>query len=1211
MAIFKRIDRKLLFYFLLITVLLLGIVTFISYDRGVQTIKTQTFSHLRFIAIYLKDHVHTFIIAQKNIARDFGSDRAIVDGLSSLNNPDADIAEITNSINHHLKINKMSLYSPRILNISVLNKDGKVVFSTLNEKIGEDYNEKDPFLKVKNNGYFGDIYYSEVFYEPVMEVSAPIINSGKEGFCGVIVNTISGSTLADVTRSYLLEEYEKMPSDSSVGAYYYGSAGAKKSKKFDAISILKSTEEIYIVNKSKRMVTESKFQKNAVLDQIVDTKPVQMALEGAEEMVGIYKNYKGKQIIGASIFIKELNWVILAEKDISETFAPLFKLKAQLITLAIIALGIVIFVSNVIARKISEPIKRLTKAIIIRSKGDLGYRLEKIEDDELGTLTDSFNKMCEDMENITVSKDYMEKVFCGISESLIITDAHFIIKRLNPATLNILGYTEEDLLGKSVSTIFGGSDQFLDYFGLKELIRHDQILRSQNGIYKAESGENISVSISASVIRVCSHKIHPEDCVNYNARSGCHNCKSINIIIVARDMRAINSLIQKEKERVFELTTIQEISRKLGYTLNYDDLFRLILDPLHTAINFDIAGSVLCNAPDDLIYIRRTRPIKPGFLVQYKESLMKTFIKLSGNTHEVCRKDYIDITSGKDDNNDDFVDNAVDKIKSYFNVPLIVRGKIVGMINISSFKENAFESNHIRMLYTVANQVTISIQHLIALIEHEKGKLSSILRDMVDGVIMVDSKGIIDMVNPAGEKLLKYLSVSRQGELLAHLGDYYLKEPMELILGNKREYISQELTFGQEYDYTTLSMIMSPIRGDTSNIGVVIVLRNITREHNLQQQLVHAEKLSTIGEMVSGIAHEINNPLAGVMGLSQLLQIQPDLSDSVRKSIDKIFTYTDRAKRIIQNLLTFARAHKPEKSAVDLNQLVEQTIEMHEYNMKTNDIVIKRKLDLEAPVIVADMYQMQQVVFNIINNAYQSLTEYDGARIFTVQTRVEGDFLVLSMHNTGHGISNEIIKKMFNPFFTTKEVGKGTGMGLSISYGIVKEHGGDIYAISKKEEGVTFYIRLPIKCDIDENKYHKQKELPEKSVAKVRKMNVIIVDDEITVADSIASLLETEGHDCVVTTKVEEAIEKLVNNRYDLIISDIRMPGLSGKEFYAHLKLNRPNMVSKFVVVTGDVVNPDTKEFVESNNIPCITKPFTFDELKAVVLKISERRRTA
>ncbi|MGR3319392.1 MAG: ATP-binding protein [Candidatus Anammoxibacter sp.] len=1228
MQTFKRIDRKLLFYFLTITILLLGIVTFIAYNSGVHIAKKQTLDYLRQTAVSLKGHIYTFIKAQKNIARDFASDSIMIESLNELNLPNSNSTQVIERLKRHVMFNKVPLYAPDILGISILDHRGNVVFSTDEARIGKNESGKDYFSMVKNEGYFGDIHYSKNFYESVIEVSAPIIDQDSSTFLGVIVNVISGSTLAEVTQSHWIGESESVKVNSSLGGYFYGQlTSMDKERKHRELKNGNGFENVYIVNSRKRMIALSRSIDNAALNQEVDTKPVQAALEDGNEMVGIYKDYKGVSIIGASVFIKELRWVILAEKDISSTLAPLFRLRAQMITLWIVALGVVIAVSTMIAKKIANPILALTKATQKRAAGELDYRLQKTSDDELGVLTDSFNKMCDDIDKITVSKGLLEKIFSGINESLILTDTRLNIKKVNQATLDILGYDESELIDRPIAMIMEGNRLFLDSIGIQELIKYEQVLKNQEVVFKTKNGEGIPVRLSASVIKDCSHKKHVEDCSVYTKHLTCGNCNAIKLIIIGNDMRPINTLIQKEKERVFELTTIQEISRQLYYTLNYDDLFRLILNPLHKSINFDIAGSVLCNDPDDLIYIKQTQLIDEGLLDWYKDNLVKTFNKLSVNEHEDCKKEFIDISDktsseqgvargrtstpcsrSNDDNRNEVYTNETpveNRVKSYFNVPLIVKDRIVGIINISSFQENAFGANHIRMLYTVANQVTISIQHLITLIEHEKGRLASILRDMVDGVMMLDRNGIIEMVNPAGEKLLRLLSVRKQGERLDHLGDYFLKEPMKSIINGKDAFISHKLSFKCESEEMAISMIIAPIKGETEIIGVVIVLRDITKESNLQQQLLHAEKLSTIGEMVSGIAHEINNPLAGIMGLTQLLQIQPDLPDAIRKNVDKIFAYTDRARRIIQNLLTFSRAHKPEKTHVEINKLIEQTIEMQDYNMKLNDIEIVKDFDPNLPTPVADMYQLQQVFFNITNNAHQALSDYDGTRIFTAKTMQKEQFIVISFHNTGRGISKEIIEKIFNPFFTTKEVGKGTGMGLSIAYGIIKEHGGDIYVTSEEGQGVTFFIELPINSVVLGDKTETDKDIKPETV--LNHMRVLIVDDEIAVAESISDLLNAEGHICQTSPRVDAAIEELSVNDYDLVISDIKMPGMDGKEFYAYLKSHKPKMAERFVTITGDVMNDETRLFVEQNNIPCLAKPFTHEELKKVILEAAKK----
>ncbi|MGR3179795.1 MAG: ATP-binding protein [Candidatus Anammoxibacter sp.] len=1231
MKTFKRIDKKLLFYFLTVTLLLLGIGTFIAYNNGAHIAKKQTLDYLRQTAISLKGHIYTFIKAQKNIARDFASDNIMIQSLNELNRPNSNSTKIIERLKKHVMLNKMPLYAPDILGISVLNHNGNIVFSTYGTRTGKNESKKKYFSMVKNEGYFGDIHYSKNFYEPVIEVSAPIIDQDSSTFLGVIVNVISGSTLSEVTQSHWIGELGSVQAHSSLGGYFYGQmTSMNKERKHMELQNSNDSGNVYIVNSKKRMIALSRSIDNTALDQEINTKPVQLALNDGNEMVGIYKDYKGISIIGASVLIKELKWVILAEKDISSTLAPLFRLRAQMITLWIVALGVVIAVATMIAKNIANPILALTKATQRRAAGDLNFRLEITSDDELGTLTDSFNKMCDDIDNITVSKGFLEKIFSGINESLILTDTHFKIKKVNRAALDMLGYNESELIDKPIAMILEENRLFLDSIGIQELIKYEQVLKNQAVVFKTKNGEGIPVSLSATIIKDCIHKQHPEDCSTYIKLLACGNCEAIKLIIISNDMRPMNTLIQKEKERIFELTTIQEISRQLYYTLNYDDLFRLILTPLHKSINFDIAGSVLCNDPGDLIYIKQTQLIDESVLDWYKDNLLKTFSKLSVKGHEDCKKEFIDISMDEEKfSSEQGAANSVgswqsavgnkqevaallptgsetpvkDRVKSYFNVPLIVREQIVGIINISSFKENAFGANHIRMLYTIANQVTISIQHLITLVEHEKGKLSSILRDMVDGVIILDRDGIMEMVNPAGTKLVRLLSVCKQGERLDHLGDYYLKEPMELIINKEKDFISHNLSFSNEAQELTISMIIAPVKGKTDIEGMIIVLRDITKETNLQQQLLHSEKLSTIGEMVSGIAHEINNPLAGIMGLTQLLQIQPDLPEAIRKNVDKIFSYTDRARRIIQNLLTFSRAHKPEKTSVKINELISQTIEMLDYNMKIDDIEIVNDFDPDLPNPTADMYQLQQVFFNIINNAHQALSKHEGTRILTVKTTHKPGYIVISIHNTGSEIPSETIKKIFNPFFTTKEVGKGTGMGLSIAYGIIKEHGGNIFVNSEKGHGVTFLIRLPI----DNIKPEDETEIYIQPEVGISHIKILIVDDEIAVAESVSALLQSEGHTCQTSPRVDEAIEKLSTNDFDLIISDVKMPGMDGKEFYEYLKSNIPKMTNRFITITGDVMNDETKLFIEKNNIPCLAKPFTHEELKNVILEVIKK----
>jgi signal transduction histidine kinase len=242
---------------------------------------------------------------------------------------------------------------------------------------------------------------------------------------------------------------------------------------------------------------------------------------------------------------------------------------------------------------------------------------------------------------------------------------------------------------------------------------------------------------------------------------------------------------------------------------------------------------------------------------------------------------------------------------------------------------------------------------------------------------------------------------------------------------------------------------------------VLLVLGDVTEERVKQERLHLTDRLASIGEMAAGIAHELNNPLTGVIGLSQLL-LDEEMSDRAKEDLKLIYSEAQRAAAVIKKLLTFARQHPTERKAVQINAVVEDVLSLRAYEQKVNNIRVTTRFDDHLPEIVADPFQMQQVFLNIVLNAEQAMIEAHKEGTLTVTTeRVDGNIKV-SFSDDGPGISPENMRKLFSPFFTTKAVGKGTGLGLSICYGIVTNHGGRIYAQGELGKGVTFVVELPV-----------------------------------------------------------------------------------------------------------------------------------------------------
>jgi signal transduction histidine kinase len=244
-------------------------------------------------------------------------------------------------------------------------------------------------------------------------------------------------------------------------------------------------------------------------------------------------------------------------------------------------------------------------------------------------------------------------------------------------------------------------------------------------------------------------------------------------------------------------------------------------------------------------------------------------------------------------------------------------------------------------------------------------------------------------------------------------------------------------------------------------IGSIIVARDVTQQKRIEEQLILTDRLASIGELSSGIAHELNNPLTSVIGFSQLI-MEGDIPEDIREELGTVYSEAQRAAGIVKNLLTFARKHTPVKQMSQINTVVEDVLRLRSYEQKVNNIEVEKHLDASLPQIMMDHFQMQQVFLNIVVNAECAMLDANQQGKLIITSQKSDNTVKVTFTDDGPGIGKDTLKHIFDPFFTTKEVGKGTGLGLSICHGIVTEHGGKIYAESKKGQGATFVVELPL-----------------------------------------------------------------------------------------------------------------------------------------------------
>jgi PAS domain S-box-containing protein len=364
-----------------------------------------------------------------------------------------------------------------------------------------------------------------------------------------------------------------------------------------------------------------------------------------------------------------------------------------------------------------------------------------------------------------------------------------------------------------------------------------------------------------------------------------------------------------------------------------------------------------------------------------------------------------------------------------------------------------------------------------------------------------------------------------------------------------------------------------------------------------REALYQSEKLSALGALLAGVAHELNNPLSVVVGHAQLMKETASDPRTVERAT-KIGNAADRCSRIVKSFLAMARQRPPERRAVDLRDIVQATLDVTGYSLRTSNIEVDLQIGPEVPPVWADSDQLNQVVTNIIVNAQQAMMEVSTPRRLTIASRHDKtqDCVVLTLADSGPGIPEEIITRIFEPFFTTKDVGEGTGVGLAVSHRIVEAHDGTIEVESLPGKGALFTVTLPAAQPARSRRPEKTENDATSPAA-----DVLIIDDEPEVAQMLADILKLQGHRVVTADSGERALGLLEGRAFDVILSDVRMPKLDGPSLYATLERRAPHLLKRTAFVSGDTLSPSARVFLKRVQRPFIEKPFTLDEVHKLV----------
>jgi len=370
---------------------------------------------------------------------------------------------------------------------------------------------------------------------------------------------------------------------------------------------------------------------------------------------------------------------------------------------------------------------------------------------------------------------------------------------------------------------------------------------------------------------------------------------------------------------------------------------------------------------------------------------------------------------------------------------------------------------------------------------------------------------------------------------------------------------------------------------------------------DIYHQLLQAEKMAALGQTVSGVAHELNNPLATILSHAERLSQRTSLEEPVRRGLETILSESERAARIVRNLLTFARKRQTTRAMVDVNQVVRETLALRAYEQRVTNIAVIDALAAGLPNVFADGHQVQQVLLNLVINAEQAMLSANGRGILVVRTwhNADQESVILEINDDGPGIPDDLQPKIFDPFFTTKEVGKGTGLGLTVAYAIVQEHGGRIRLESRPGVGASFYVELPVSgARLPPGPAPHPRDAPIEAIAGA---SILVVEDEAKLASAVVEALRDAGYIVDHAADGEEALIKIKAQAFDLVICDLKMPRVDGMAFYRMLSAAAPGLSKRVVFVTGDVAGTDAERFLEESGCRWLAKPFRLGDLLRAV----------
>jgi len=659
-------------------------------------------------------------------------------------------------------------------------------------------------------------------------------------------------------------------------------------------------------------------------------------------------------------------------------------------------------------------------------------------------------------------------------------------------------------------------------------------------------------------------------------------------------------LEHKVVDRTIELAELYELSQKIGYTLSIKDLLQMLLSHLRSALRCDLVmGGVFGNG-QRLLIVETTQPLAPDGIGHLRSSWLDTLQShhLSSREYEELQPEVVNAASFNADN------EPLGQVDSLISSPINVSGEVVGLLVAGSAREDAFADAHTRILDTFANQAAVALQRMAAMLAAEQKRLEGLVEHLPVGILLLDSEYRLVVANPLGKEILAELSTTPPEGPLIYLGS---QSVAELISKHTDQFPVEIVQRG-----ATRRVFEAQARPAGESTGQwLLVVRDVTYEREYQMRIQMQERLATVGQLAAGIAHDFNNIMAAIMVYSDLLSDDPNIPAASQERLQTIQQQVQRATSLIRQILDFSRRSVMEQCDIDLLPFVKELDKMLR-RVLPETIQLELSYRSNSYMVRADPTRLQQAFMNLALNSRDAMPEggllqFDLNRILVqpgerppAEEMLPGEWIRITISDTGSGISTDNLPHIFEPFFTTKPVGQGTGLGLAQVYGIIKQHDGFIDVKSRKGHGTTFTIYLPAR-----NAQRVEEPVTETQI----KLSgggryVLVVEDDQATREALQALLEAHQYAVVTSNNGVEALKLLEDGHteIDLIVSDVVMPQMGGVALYREVRERWPHI--KVLFITGHPMGGEYQVLLEKGKVLWLQKPFSAQSFNHAVFSL-------